>query len=875
MSTVPRPLFSPGAQWVRADFHLHTRADKEFQYNDEVEKFNHFYVEALHAANINVGVIANHNKFDVEEFTALRKLAKRKYEICILPGVELSVNDGGNGIHAVIVFGPTWIADGKDLITPFLTGAFPGRVPSDYQHENQSCAYNIDALLKILAEARTANNDSFIVWAHVETDKGLWQLGGSRHKTNGENAAFRETSLGFQKVGTRDKRNLMKGWLGDWYPAELEGSDPKAIAEIGRGESCFVKIGEPSFAAVRFALEDHQNRVARAAPQHTGSYIRKVQFEGGALDGQILHLSNELNTLIGIRGSGKSAILEAIRYALDIPRGLKANDIAYKDNLVRHILGSGGKVTVTAVDRHGIEYVVSRVFKQSPNVYVDGILRPGISIRETVLHKPIYFGQKDLANASEGFETDLVEKMVTDQLIDVRTRIESQKVAVRTAVQRFQKVQTTAEQIAVYTAQLTDAKHHLSLFEKYGVSGKLEKRAAFQRDVATLDRYMKVVSDYSDSLDELLRSNTEILPVVTSEHNPDLFEQFFSIFLGLEQQMAVLQTSATACKQLVVDLGAVATSLQQRREALGDEFAQVERTLAIELKREGHESVRAEEYMSQLARKTKAEEMLAALTHLDSQRDARRDALFAELESLRQLWHEEFSIIDAAIRKVNDGNLALKIVAVFKGNRAFAVNLLVDLFRGSSLRSATFEKLMEDCHDFVEVFRALHDDRLGLGASREKFDSIFLQNLEMLLTTQIPNQFTIKYHDKPLQQLSLGQRASALMVYVLSQHDNDVVFIDQPEDDLDNQSIYSDVITLLRSLKPSTQFILPTHNPNIPVLGDAEQVLVCNYMNGAISVASGSVDNAHVQASIVDIMEGGREAFDRRKKVYKQWTSST
>ncbi|WP_262232453.1 hypothetical protein, partial [Escherichia coli] len=72
--------------------------------------------------------------------------------------------------------------------------------------------------------------------------------------------------------------------------------------------------------------------------------------------GTVVKLSPELNTLIGIRGSGKSSILEGIRYALDIPFGEKASDRDYKENLVSNLLKSGGKITVDAVCRHGRAY---------------------------------------------------------------------------------------------------------------------------------------------------------------------------------------------------------------------------------------------------------------------------------------------------------------------------------------------------------------------------------------------------------------------------------------------------------------------------------------------------------------------------------------
>ena len=126
-------LFENGSTWLKADFHLHTMADKEFKYNqsDEDKKsgyslentFPNDYIAALKKASINLGVITNHNKFDKNEFECLRKKAKKE-NIFLIPSVELSVNEGANGVHTLIAFSDEWIADGKDFINPFLTTVF-------------------------------------------------------------------------------------------------------------------------------------------------------------------------------------------------------------------------------------------------------------------------------------------------------------------------------------------------------------------------------------------------------------------------------------------------------------------------------------------------------------------------------------------------------------------------------------------------------------------------------------------------------------------------------------------------------------------------------------------------------------------------------
>lgn len=106
-------IFQHGATYLRADFHLHTQADREFSYTGTTDYYNTRYIDALEKAGIRVGVITNHNKFDKAEFIALRKTAEKK-AIFLLPGVELSVGDGANGIHTLLVFSDEWLGNGQD-----------------------------------------------------------------------------------------------------------------------------------------------------------------------------------------------------------------------------------------------------------------------------------------------------------------------------------------------------------------------------------------------------------------------------------------------------------------------------------------------------------------------------------------------------------------------------------------------------------------------------------------------------------------------------------------------------------------------------------------------------------------------------------------
>ena len=527
--------FPHGSRWIRADFHLHTKADKEFKYRDDENYYLSIYIEALHEKEIEVVVITNHNKFNYDEFKALRKTARKK-GIFLLPGIELSVNDGANGIHTLIVFSDEWLANGQDFINQFLNIAFEGKTPNHYENKNGRTSLG---LIETIKKLESYHKDFFLVFAHVEEKSGLWhELDGGRLTELGKDEFFRRRTLAFQKVRTHDVvdrkcRKKVKNWLKDAYPAEVEGSDPKSIDEIGRGNPCYLKIGDFTFEAVKYALLDHENRVSLNLKQYKHSHIISVSFEGGVLNGETINFSPELNTLIGIRGSGKSSILEALRYALDIPFGEKAIDKDYKNGLVDHVLGSGGKVTVRAVDRRGQYYEIRRINKERPDVYIDGVLQPGISIRETIIHKPVYFGQKDLSATGEGFEKDLVEKLIGEKLDGIRSQIDTQRQKVIEIVNQLKKLSNMEEKREECENRKKDAEFKLRFYKEYGVEEKLQKQIAFDTDSRKISQVVSFTRLFLDDLKSFIDQYEDDLKnqtAYTSKVNKDFFKEFFDIY---------------------------------------------------------------------------------------------------------------------------------------------------------------------------------------------------------------------------------------------------------------------------------------------------------------------------------------------------------
>ncbi len=857
-------LFQNGATWLRADFHLHTRADKEFTYIGEENDFINQYVNKLVEQNIRIGVITNHNKFDAGEYKAIAKKA-RKEGIFVLPGVELSVNDGANGVHTLVAFDPNqWLADGNDYINQFITTNFIGK----HNYENENGRSN-NSLKETLSQLDKLNKNFFIIMAHVEQNSGLLnEFDGGRIIDLGKDPLFRKSVIGFQKMRTNDLKNNLDMWLENKVPCFVEGSDPKSINDIGKGESCFLKIGDYNFEAVKFALIDSIDRCSKESNHNpANSYIKSIVFQGGLLDGKQIYFSPELNNLIGIRGSGKSSILEIVRYALNIPFGSQAVDKDYKDDLIRHVLKSGGKAIVEIVDRHGIFYKVERIYGQKEDIYKNDILQQGITL-DAILQQPIYFGQKDLSSKNADFENDLVNKLIGSRLNNVQAIIEKRKTEIQRIINELKSFGNLSLLKKETETAKANAEYRLNLFKEKGIAEKLQLQTSFESDINSLQNFKAGVDSYLNDLKGIIQNHEYSLnKKLESKTNPEIFEEARSLVDKLKATLEQIKTIYSDAQKTGAEFAVVIDKLKAKKEELKEEFARIKREIDIpELNPDDFIKINRELDTSKLK--------VIEIEKSENKRVELERLLNEAVNALDNLWYEKFNLLKAEVNKINEVGGKLFIEVNYKGRKDKFLAKLQEVFRGSRISEATYTAIKDDYADFIDIrkdgFRKL-SDRLTENQLIE-VKNRFETNLYDLLTYKVSNQIIINFDGTPLKKHSLGQRASALILFLLSQKENDILIIDQPEDDLDNQTIYEDVIREIKRLKGKMQFIFATHNANIPVLGDSEMLVACQYIpDDEIKIECGSIDCQSIQEKIIRIMEGGQEAFDIRKNIYKIW----
>jgi energy-coupling factor transporter ATP-binding protein EcfA2 len=157
-------------------------------------------------------------------------------------------------------------------------------------------------------------------------------------------------------------------------------------------------------------------------------------------------------------------------------------------------------------------------------------------------------------------------------------------------------------------------------------------------------------------------------------------------------------------------------------------------------------------------------------------------------------------------------------------------------------------------------------DQLRQHVSLQEFYD-YLYGLEYLKP-----RFELRWQDKPLDQLSPGERGNLLLVFYLLIDKRDCpLMIDQPEENLDNQTVASMLVPAIRDAKQRRQIILVTHNPNLAVVCDAEQVIhaaIDKTRGSQVVYTSGAIENPIITQLIVDVLEGTKPAFDLRDATY-------
>lgn len=237
------------------------------------------------------------------------------------------------------------------------------------------------------------------------------------------------------------------------------------------------------------------------------------------------------------------------------------------------------------------------------------------------------------------------------------------------------------------------------------------------------------------------------------------------------------------------------------------------------------------------------------------------DTLLGELED-RVVFDAEIQLIENDFVEKVLAFVNHKHTGIFKG-KTDAHKLMERLLKGTDFQDKN--SLLELLNKVMEAVDEDIDSSDKKISDKEAFYE-YLYGLDYIGVT-----FKLKVGDRNLDELSPGERGIVLLIFYLALNKNSTpIIIDQPEDNLDNQSVYSKLVPCICAAKNRRQVIIVTHNPNIAVACDAEQIIYCDMdKNGrCISYSAGSIENDDMKQHVIDVLEGTMPAFDLRRRKY-------
>ncbi|SCX28044.1 chromosome segregation protein [Agrobacterium sp. DSM 25558] len=606
-------------------------------------------------------------------------------------------------------------------------------------------------------------------------------------------------------------------------------------------------------------------------------WIESLRIDGGVLDGFNQKFSPGLNVIIGGRGTGKSSVIELLRYCV----GARPYIETSKRSAYEHAVGvlRDGRVEATIIDG-GDRITVSRTALEDANSNVPSY------------YAPFVFSQSEIE--AIGLQSASRLRLIDDFLpAEPSSRSKQAIVArIKSITAEIRSLMTDAEDIEERLADLPTLRLQLE-------TAITERRmTAATTEIGQYREQLEILSP------QLTAANVEneFLSVVT--------ERFQNWFSQLERLVEIRPGYETLPEKLALDaelgdLRKKQRSAYQQMEAAQDKLREVadlldqrtaasrERLSAIEnigrvyrLKIE-EQQVGASSIDRQIAHLTQQISVLETLKATLDDRKVKvaslstlRASLLMEIDAIRQeVTNNRQLIVDRLNMHVSPSiRLTLEPFAQQRGY----LSILAGALRGSGLRYNDLSERIVSLFSPLELaYLAETGDVAALGAALKISDERAYRVFSALKTDEALGLFTVDVEDdmcielldgkdyKPIGSLSTGQRCTAVLPIILA-HDERPIILDQPEDHLDNAFVVKTLVRSLATRDARAQTIVATHNPNIPVLGDADRVIHMDstgyncFVRNADSLFSASVIDA-----ISTIMEGGKEAFARRASFYR------
>lgn len=837
--------------------------------------------------DIRVIAITDHNH--VGSIDLFRREAQQ-HDICVFPGFEIGSSEG---VHVLCLY-PTDTT--IDKLSRYL-GELGIR---DTDPSSKLSNKTFTDVLRFVNE-----QGGVTIAAHITQDSGLLHVLHGQARIN----AWKDKNLMAVQIPGRvedvpeDKRGILKNQVPE-YKQLRPANETLAVAVLNAKDVAspedledtmswsWIKMSQISVEGLRQAFLDPSSRIRLSSDPAPGEHTEflAIAWKGGFLDEAAIHFNENLNVLIGGRGTGKSTVIESLRYVLGLdPLGEDARKA--HEGIVRQVLRSGTKISLLVRSHRPAkrDYLIERTIPNPPLVRDETGNVLNLSPVDIIPQVEV-FGQHEISELTKSKEklTYLLERFVErdPNLSRRKSELKRQLERSRANILDAHKEQ---KQIQERLSALPSLEETLRRFQEHGLEERLKEQSLLVREERILKTAIERVSPFKEWLEQLQREipiDRAFLSSKALEGLPgkeillrldSILEQFGQALIALGVQMRQLIDKAQG------EIEAVRNQWEKRKTLVQAEYEKILRDLQ-KSKIDGQEFINLRKQIEDLR---PLKERLSALQRDAKEHGDHRRNLLAEWEDIKA---EEFRQLERGARKVSrelEGRVKVEVASA--GNREPLYQLLRDKVGGRL--SETIDILKQQSDLSLKTFSDAC--REGRDALTQKFgippmqadriaqaDSDVIMQIEEL---ELPPTATIRLNVasedqspqwQTLDELSTGQKATAVLLLLLLESLAPLV-VDQPEDDLDNRFITDGVVPKMRDEKRRRQFLFATHNANIPVLGDAELIIGLTASGEADQGKArlpreymGSIDTHSVRELVEEVLEGGKDAFEMRRLKY-------
>ncbi len=895
-----------GAKWWKFDFHNHTPASDDFGKGDELHRAitPEDWLMMYMVAEIDCVAVTDHNSGKwidrlQDAYAAMSTNLPVGFKpIHIFPGVEITAS---NNVHILAIFDVT--ADSSKVSA--LLGAV--NFPSDsFGKFDAVSSLTVEEIINEIHKA-----SGIAIPAHVDKASGLFtQVTGvtlsQTLKTEGL-LAIEVIDKDFDKPELYKQTKLQL--------TEVIGSDSHIAAQVGT-KFTWVKMSEPSLDALKLALHDGEDGIIRndelAVNPNTVStryFLKSLTVKNGFKAGNGIPLKTEfspwLTSVIGGRGSGKSTILNYLRIALaridEMPDEVQAefnkfNQVGRKKST--GMLRNETSIEVEIFKDGKLHLITWNNSFHSLQEWNDSIGSWHVAITVSNIKElfPIQlFGQKELyaltGNPSKLIElidsqfdkpgwTEAKDKLIEKWLADRATR---------------RQLHNAIREEGNINAQLASTKNKIALYES----------SAFRDTLSNLNKLTeanKYLNDTSENISKFITQLEELEQAVPIIEIPEAISDV--LVDSSLQFVQTMRAALVAAKAKVVEAIALVTPY---KENLSEQFNALPWLSQFDAAKQDYESISeniqelgSEPYETLIQRRASLNDKLALIAVQKKQLEDLQTSLQILYEAIidkeKELRLKRNEII-GRWKEIDDSNNPFLIIElhtmadeenadatfrqllrksggeftdyIYSSNEddESSWGIIAEIINeGEATRWAKRLSVIQEFLSATEADKKHLDLRLAKHLDQLKHNTP--EDIDRLLVWVPEDKLVLKFRkegrEQDIQTGSAGERTAGMLGLLLALNDIPLI-IDQPEDDLDTKLISNFVVDGFKRLKQTRQLIIITHNPNIAVNANSDNVIHMDFISGQIVVArNNALQDKQIRNAVCEVMEGGRDALNKR-----------